>query len=108
MWFDLLWGWCLLGLGETGDVEWLARAAIAADRLNSPAVSDMALRLLALAFDRYGYTKEAQVLADYVERNLRAIPRPVPGTAVGRRTARDGAGLRVDHGRDRATSAARL
>jgi len=79
MWFDLLWGWCLLGLGEAGEVEWLSRAAISADRLNSPPVSDVALRLLAFAFDRNGYGKEARVLAHYVERNLQAFRFPAPG-----------------------------
>ena len=79
MWFDLLWGWCLLGLGETGDVEWLARAAFAADRLNSPAVSDVTLRLLALAFGRYGHDQEAHVLAHYVHLNLEVFRFPSPG-----------------------------
>jgi predicted ATPase/class 3 adenylate cyclase len=81
MWFDLFWGWSLLGLGDPGAVEWLAGTARAADRFNAQPVWDLVLRLLALAVDRYGHGKEAQIFAHYADENLRRFRFPAPGQA---------------------------
>lgn len=79
MWFDLIWGWTLLGLGEPNAVEWLADVLRAADRLNAQPVSDIALRLLALAFDRCGHAKEGKILAQYADAHLQRLRIPAPG-----------------------------
>lgn len=79
MWFDLIWGWTLLGLGDPHAVEWLADVLRAADRLNAQPVSDLALRLLALAFDRCGHSKEGRILAQYADANLQRLRLPAPG-----------------------------
>jgi predicted ATPase/class 3 adenylate cyclase len=79
MWFDLLWGWTLLGLGDPHAVEWLADVLRAADRLNAQPVSDLALRLLALAFDQCGHAKEGKLLAQYADAHLQRLRLPAPG-----------------------------
>ena len=58
---------------------WLAHAAGAADRLNAQHVSDLALRLLALALDHCGLSEEARILAHYASANLEPFRFPAPG-----------------------------
>jgi predicted ATPase/class 3 adenylate cyclase len=79
MWFDLMWGWSLLGLGEPQAVECLVDVLRAADRLNAQPVSDIALRLLALAFDRCGHAKEGMILSQYADAHLQRFRLPAPG-----------------------------
>ena len=72
-------GWALLGLGEPQAVEWLVDVLRAADRLNAQPVSDIALRLLALAFDRCGHAKEGMILSQYANTHLQRFRLPAPG-----------------------------
>ncbi|HXW34310.1 MAG TPA: adenylate/guanylate cyclase domain-containing protein [Acidimicrobiales bacterium] len=70
MWMCLMFGFTLLGLGESDAVGYLTRALQLADRLNAQHVAERSLRLLALAFAQAGHAKEAAILIGYAEIHL--------------------------------------
>jgi len=81
MWIDLLWAATLLGLDRPGAVGYLVRVARTADRHNSPAALDFALRYLAIAAAENGLAREAAALVAYTEARLRPYRMGQPGDA---------------------------
>jgi hypothetical protein len=71
MWLDLLWGTAFVGLHRSDALGRLSIAARLADRLSAPHVTDMALRMLAVAATELGYGAEAARLVGYCDTNLR-------------------------------------
>jgi hypothetical protein len=70
MWLCTIFGWTLLGLGDSEAVNFLTRALRLADRLSAQHVVELPLRLLAIAFAEAGYVPEAGILIGYVEAHL--------------------------------------
>jgi len=81
MWLCTMFGWTLLGLGESEALAYLTRALRTADRLNAQHVVEMTLRLVAVAFVEAGYAPEAGILNGYVEAHLRPFRIDTPGQA---------------------------
>ncbi len=81
MWLDAFWGWTLMGMGRSGAMNHLVRAARAADQISAPHLFDLVLRLLALTFADGGYATESATLVHYAETNLRAYRIGAPGQA---------------------------
>ena len=71
MWLDTFLGWTLLGLGSPHAVNRLAGALRAADQLNAQHVVEFNLRLLAVAFAQAGHLREAAILVEYADKDLR-------------------------------------
>jgi hypothetical protein len=78
MWLCTMFGWTLLGLGESEAVGYLTRALRIADRLNAQHVVELTLRLIAITFAEAGHTREAGVLNGYVEAHLRPFRMETP------------------------------
>ena len=70
LWHEIMWGATLLGLDRPGAVDRLARAARAADRLNTWHALDLALRQLAIAAAEAGLARPAVGLVAYTEAHL--------------------------------------
>jgi predicted ATPase len=71
LWLDITWGTTLLGLGQPGAIDYLARAARMSDQLNAAPGLDLVLRLLAIAAAEAGLSAQAMALASYAEIHLR-------------------------------------
>jgi hypothetical protein len=72
MWLDVMWGLTLLGLEQPAAAGHLARAARAADRLDTPHVLDYALRPLAVVAAEAGLREQAAALLAFSDTQLRA------------------------------------
>jgi predicted ATPase/class 3 adenylate cyclase len=71
MWLDLLWGTALVGVHRRDAVARLAAAVRLADRLSAPHVTDLGLRMLAIAAAEAGRAPVAATLVGYCDANLR-------------------------------------
>jgi predicted ATPase/class 3 adenylate cyclase len=71
MWLDLLWGTALVGVHRRDAVGRLTGAIRLADRLSAPHVTDLGLRMLAVAAAELGRAQHAATLIGYCDTNLR-------------------------------------
>jgi hypothetical protein len=71
MWLELLWGTALVGVHRREAVGPLVRAVRLADRLSAPHVTDLGLRMLAVAAAEGGRAPDAAALVGYCDANLR-------------------------------------